>query len=97
MGVMGGLSSHNPAVIRHAEGQGWNADFYMASFYHVSRSPEEVKAELNEAPLGEVFLASDPPRMCEAIRQAKRPCLAFKILAAGRNCERAEQVANAFE
>jgi hypothetical protein len=35
--------------------------------------------------------------MCEAVREAKRPCLAFKILAAGRNCERADQVANAFE
>jgi hypothetical protein len=97
LGVLGGLSSHNPAVIRHAESQGWKVDFYMTSFYRVSRSPDEVKAELNQAPLGEVFLPSDPPRMGEAIREAKRPCLAFKILAAGRNCERAEQVANAFE
>jgi len=97
LGVMGGLSSHNPAVIRHAESQGWKVDFYMSSFYRDSRSREELKAQLNEAPLGEVFLASDPPLMCEAIRDAKRPCLAFKILAAGRNCERAEQTANAFE
>jgi hypothetical protein len=97
MGVMAGVSSHNPAVIRHVEEQGWNVDLYMTSFYRMSRSPEEVKAELNEAPLGEVFLASDPPRMCEAIREVKRPCLVFKILAAGRKCERAEQVRDAFE
>jgi hypothetical protein len=97
MGVMAGLSSHNPAVIRHVEDQGWKLDFYMTSFYRVSRSRDEAKAELNEAPMGEVFLASDPPRMCEAIRQVKRPCLVFKILAAGRNCERPEQVAGAFE
>jgi hypothetical protein len=97
LGVMGGLSSHNPAVIRHAESHGWNVDFYMTSFYRDSRSREELKAQLNEAPLGEVFLASDPPLMCEAIREVKRTCLAFKILAAGRNCEHADQVANAFE
>jgi hypothetical protein len=97
LGVMGGLSSHNPAVIGHAESQGWKADFFMTSFYHVSRSTDEAKAALNEAPMGEVFLASDPPRMCEAIREVKRPCLVFKILAAGRNCERPEQVTNAFE
>ena len=96
LGVLGGLSSHNPAVIHHAEEQGWNPDFYMTAFYRVSRARDELKTELGEAPLGEVFLGSDPPRMCEAIRQAKRPCLAFKILAAGRNCESAAQVSNAF-
>jgi hypothetical protein len=94
---MAGLSSHNPAVIRHVEEEGWNVDFYMTSFYRMSRSPEELKAELNEAPMGEVFLASDPSRMCEAIQQVKRPCLVFKILAAGRKCDRAEQVRDAFE
>jgi hypothetical protein len=97
MGVMGGLSSHNPAVIRHAEEHGWNPDFYMTSFYRMSRSHDEMKAQLGEAPLGEILLDSDPPLMCAAIREVKRPCLAFKILAAGRKCERAEQVAGAFE
>jgi hypothetical protein len=97
LGVLGGFSSHNPAVIRHVEEQRWNPDFYMTSFHQLSRSPDEVKAELNEAPMGELFLASDPPRMCEVIRQVKRPCLAFRILAAGRKCDRPEQVASAFE
>jgi len=38
-------------------------------------------------PVGEVYLKSDPPRMFKAIRQSKRPCLAFKILAAGRRTD----------
>jgi len=97
LGVMAGLSAHNPAVIRHVEDKGWDLDLYMTCFYRVSRSAEEAKAELKEAPLGELFLPSDPPRMCEVIRQVKRPCLGFKILAAGRNCDRSEQVVNAFE
>ena len=39
---------------------------------------------------------SDPPRMFKAIQQTKRPCLAFKILAAGRLSEHAEWVEQAF-
>ncbi len=97
LGIMAAISAHNPAVIRHAEERGWNLDFYMTCFYRVSRSSDEVKAELKEEPLGELFLPSDPPRMCEVIRQVKRPCLAFKILAAGRNCEGSQQVEKAFE
>lgn len=96
LGVLAGISAHNPEVIRHAEEKGWNLDLYMTCFYRVSRTPEEAKAELNESPLGELFLPSDPPRMCEVIRQVKRPCLAFKILAAGRRCGRAEEVEKAF-
>jgi hypothetical protein len=83
-------------VIRHAEEKGWNLDFYMTCFYRVSRTAEEAKTELKEAPLGELFLASDPPRMTEVIRQVKRPCLGCKILAAGRRCGQPEEVANAF-
>ncbi len=97
LGVMAGLSSHNPDVVRHVESEGWKFDFFMTSFYRNSRSRDELKAQLSEAPMGEVFLASDPPKMCAAIQAAQRPCLAFKILGAGRSCDHPEQVASAFE
>ena len=32
----------------------------------------------------EIYLRSDPPRMYKVMRQTKKPCFAFKILAAGR-------------
>jgi len=35
--------------------------------------------------------------MCEVIRQVKQPCLAFKILGAGRRCASQEMVRAAFE
>ena len=97
LGVLAGLSAHNPAVIRHAEEKGWNLDFYMTCFYRVSRTPEEIQTELKGMPLGELFLANDPPKMCEVIRQVKRPCLGYKILAAGRNCSQPGDVERAFE
>jgi hypothetical protein len=84
-GVMVGLSTHNPAVIDAVESQGWDIDYYMTCLYRVSRTPEEARKELGEAPLGETFLEKDPERMCRMIRQTKKPCLAFKVLGAGRN------------
>jgi hypothetical protein len=47
-------------------------------------------------PVGEVYLESDPPRMFKAVRATKRPCLAFKILAAGRLCDRKPWVERAY-
>ena len=35
--------------------------------------------------------------MCETIRKASKTCLAFKILAAGRTCDKPEQVRDAFK
>jgi len=32
----------------------------------------------------DIYLQSDPPRMYRVMRQTKKPCFAFKILAAGR-------------
>ncbi len=99
LGLLAGLSAHNPDVIRHAEEKGWELDLYMTCFYRVTRTAEELKKEvgMGEVPLGSVYLPGDPARMCEAIRQVKRPCLAFKILAAGRRCERPADVEAAFQ
>ena len=47
-------------------------------------------------PVSEVYLTEDPPRMFQAIRNTKRPCLAFKILAAGRLSWHREWVERAF-
>jgi hypothetical protein len=45
----------------------------------------------------ELFVRGDPPKMYKVIKQVKKPCLAYKILAAGRLCEKPEFVAAAFE
>ena len=96
LGVAAGISAHNPDVIRHAEDKGWNLDLYMTCFYQVTRTREQIQKQLGEVPLGEVYLAGDPARMCEVVRQVKRPCLGFKILAAGRRCDRPTDVEGAF-
>ena len=91
-GVMAGVSTHNPAVVDVAEGEGWENDYYMTCLYRVSRTVEEARAEFGEAPLGETFFERDPERMFKMIRLTKKPCLAFKVMGAGRNIDSPEHV-----
>lgn len=97
LGVLAGTSAHNPDLIRHVEDAGWDVDLYMACFYRLTRTPEELKAALGEVPLWGTFLPSDPPRMCEVIRSVKRPVLAFKILGGGRLADRPEDTEAAYK
>jgi hypothetical protein len=98
-GVMVGVSTHIPGVVDHIVSQGWDVDFYMCCVYERHRTREELRALLGDVPIPirEVYLEGDPPRMFRAIRQTDKPCLAFKILAAGRLCDRQEWVEQAFE
>ena len=96
-GLPAGVSAHNPATIEHVEHNGWPSDYYMGCFYRLTRTREEFQKDFGLAPVGETYIASDPERMCQVIRQVKKPCFAFKILAAGRRCGSPEQVRQSFE
>jgi hypothetical protein len=95
-GVMVGLSTHDPEFLDLAESEAWDVDFYMTAIYYLTRSPAEFEKLLGQKPLGEVYLPGDPPRMFRAIRQTRRPCLAYKVLAAGRLTDTPQQVEQAF-
>jgi hypothetical protein len=71
-GIPAGLGTHSPAVIRYAEDNNFDADFYMMAFYNLSKR-------------GEIYLPEDREAASEVIREVEKPCLAFKIMAAGRN------------
>ncbi|MCK5801590.1 MAG: hypothetical protein KAI66_02100 [Lentisphaeria bacterium] len=97
-GVMVGLGTHRPDVIRYAEEHDWDVDFYMACFYNLGRSPRESALVSDKADYsGEAFLESDREEMCQVIRQTSKTCLAFKILAASRNCATPKDVREAFQ
>jgi len=97
-GLLVGVSTHMPDVVDAVESKGWDVDYYMTCVYERHRSEEALKKLLGHVPIPvrEVYLREDPPRMFKAIRQTKRPCLAFKILAAGRLSERRSWVERAF-
>ncbi|MCY2994203.1 MAG: hypothetical protein NTY19_40955 [Planctomycetota bacterium] len=97
-GMLVGVSTHMPAVVDAIESKGWDVDYYMTCVYERNRSAEELKKLLDHVPIpvSEVYLTEDPPRMFQAIRHTRRPCLAFKILAAGRCSWHREWVERAF-
>lgn len=97
-GLPAGISTHMPAVVDAVESKGWEVDYYMTCVYERHRSREDLQKLLGHVPIpvGEVYLESDPPRMYQAMRHSKRPCLAFKILAAGRLSEHPAWVEQAF-
>ena len=87
LGTIIGVGTHKPEVIAYVEEKGWDVDFYAGCVYHRTRTMEDWKQVLNgevqEMPQ-ETYLRSDPARMYKVMRQTKRPCFAFKVLAAGR-------------
>ncbi len=97
-GLQVGVSTHMPDVLDAVESAGWDVDFYMTCVYERHRSAEQLQKLLGHVPLpvGEVYLTDDPPRMYRAIRRTPKPCLAFKILAAGRLSDRPQAVESAF-
>lgn len=97
-GVLVGLSAHNPALIELAEERNWNVDYYMCCLYYLTRPREEFQKLLGkDLPLGEIYLPSDPPRMFRVVQHVKKPCLVYKVLAAGRRINTPAEVRRCFE
>lgn len=92
-GAMVGLSCHNPKAVEYAEEKGWDIDYFMTSLYYMIRPRKEFERLLGgQVPLGEIYLPGDPPRMMETIRRTSKPCLTYKVLAAGRTVNSQQQV-----
>jgi hypothetical protein len=98
-GVLAGVSAHNPDCIKRVADEGWPVDFFMTCFYYLTRTSEELKKmpPVVTLQIGYSFFASDPLEMTKVARQVDQPCLGFKILAAGRMCQKGHLVRDAFE
>jgi len=96
LGLRAGLCSHMPEVLAYAEEHAWEADFYMAAAYNLSRVNRESYLVAGGKQQKEVYDAADRERMAAFVRQTPRQCIFFKILAARRNCATQETVREAF-
>ncbi len=100
LGLLAGVSAHNPDCIRKIADEGWEVDFFMTCFYFLTRA--SVPGALEKIPPIQTleftypFLKDDPKAMTQVIRQVRQPCLAFKILGAGRLCTSQDSVREAF-
>jgi hypothetical protein len=82
------------------EEQNWDVDFYAGCVYNRTRSKEEWAQVLNSNFVemqGECYLQSDPAKMYKVMRATKKPCFAFKIMAAGRVANAEQAFRTAFE
>ncbi|MFC1636141.1 hypothetical protein ACFL5Z_15005 [Planctomycetota bacterium] len=98
-GVLAGVSAHNPDCIKRIADEDWPVDFFMTCFYYLTRTPEELKKmpPVVTVQIGYSFFATDPLEMTKVAREVDQPCLGFKILAAGRMCNKEKLVQEAFK
>ncbi len=96
LGLPAGVGTHIPEVIEYAEEHAWETDFYMSCFYNLARGYKSAPAVERHQYEAERYPGGDPDRMCQTVRQVKKPCLGFKILAANRKCDTQEDVRAAF-
>ena len=97
MGTLAGISTHNPAILDTLREKDFPNDFYMTGLHYLTRHPEEWMKEIGTLPLDEGWIASDPPKMVEAVRKVNKPALVYKVLGAGRKCGSEEQKRKAIE
>jgi hypothetical protein len=95
-GVLVGLSVHDPLLLQVAEEEGWDIDYYMTALYNLRGGREEFERKFGFAPLGEIYLREHRSRMCELIRMTPKPCIAYKVLAAGRAIGSRERIREEF-
>ena len=97
-GLPVGLGSHMPEVLTNAEEHGWDVDFYMTSMYDVYKSTPGWRESflVSGVRLPEVYEEEDRDRVLTFVRQTAKPCLLFKVLAAGHQADTAEHRRAAF-
>jgi hypothetical protein len=87
MGVMAGVGTPKPEVIKLVEEQGWDVDLYAGCVQNRTRTEEGWKQTINSEPLEmprEIYMRSDQASMYKVMRQTAKSCFAFKVLAAVR-------------
>ena len=96
-GLPAGIGTHIPEVVEYAEEKGWETDFYMCCFYNLARRHKSSPAVERHSHEEDRYLEGDPAVMTAVMRQVKKPCLGFKLMAANRNCGSPESVREQFE
>ncbi len=95
-GLPAGIGTHIPQVVEYVEEKGWQTDFYMCCFYNLARGYKAAPATDQDAYAKDRFPPDDPVSMTAVIRSVSKPCIAFKVLAAGRNCTTHHTIREAF-
>ena len=98
-GVLVGLSAHDPTLIETAEEKGWDVDYYMCCLYYLTRTARGVPGDPRARTCRWARSTCRPTRRgcSRSIQAASKPCLAYKVLAAGRRIGSPAEVRRCFE
>ena len=91
-GLLVGVCSHLPQTIEQVESEGWDVDFYQTCFYTVYSKVAEGRIDRGD----ERYDNDDRERMASLVGRVSKPCIAFKVLGASRNCATPADVEAAF-
>jgi hypothetical protein len=79
LGLPAGMAAHDPCNHLEADGHGIHVDFHMVCLYNITG----YRGRRQDEP-GERFDPAHRALALDALRQLGRPCLAYKVLGAGR-------------
>jgi hypothetical protein len=96
LGLMAGVGAHLPETLELVEAQRWPVDFYMCSAYNLAKQDKTEPAVAGHRPEDHLFTDPDRDTMFDFVRSTPKPCLVFKVLAAGRKCDTQQSVRQAY-
>jgi hypothetical protein len=79
LGVSAGVAAHNPFNLLQCQRLGLNADFYLVCMYNITGYQGERGNEKEER-----FNDGDRKVALKVLKQLDKPCVAYKVMAAGR-------------
>jgi hypothetical protein len=82
LGLVPGLAGHQPKTHLDAVALGLDFDFHLVCFYNLTGRQGRIH-EAKEA--AERYRPEDRERAAQLLGELHRPCIAYKVLAAGRN------------
>ena len=92
-GLLTGICTHLPEVVQYVEEHNWDVDFYQTCFYTVYTLVDQRRIDRTT----EIYEEAARDRMVRFIQQTRKPCIAFKVLKANRNCGSDADVRNALQ
>ena len=85
LGLPAGIAGHQPKTHLDAQDMGLPIDFHMVCFYNITGR----RGRIDVADTGARYRPEDRERAAKLLAELHKPCIAYKVLAAGRNdpCE----------
>ena len=80
--VPSGMAGHQPKTHLDAQAMGLDFDFHLVCFYNLTGRRGKIDVA---DPNAELYRPEDRDRAAKLLGELRRPCAAYKIMAAGRN------------